>query len=86
MSGDQADFLFTKTGRQADGEGGEVQPRVNSLRSRLSHDNRRHNTGRALAGSGIPDTPTSHLSRPDDLIPSMEEVIWKRSSITASIL
>lgn len=37
MSGDQADFLFTKKKkkRQADGEGGEVQPRVNSLRSRF---------------------------------------------------
>lgn len=54
---------------------------VNSLRTHFSHDGRRHNTGWTLAG-----IPAGHLNNRVDLLPSMEEVIWKRSSITASIL
>lgn len=38
------------------------------------------------AGSAIPDTTKGYLSPTVDLISSMEEAIWKRSSITTSTL
>lgn len=50
--------LHKKTGRQTDGEGREVQPRVNRLSSHFfSHDNSRHNTGQTIAGSVINRPP-----------------------------
>lgn len=88
-SGDQADFLFIKKKKKkADEEGGEARPRVNSLRSRhfFPWQSQTQQWLNPLTGSVIPDTAAGHLSRPADLIPSMEEAIWERSSITASSL
>jgi len=59
-----------KRGRPADGEGGEVRPRIKTVSALVfpmtAADTTREPT---VAGILIPDTPTGHLSHPGDLIP-----------------